>query len=139
MLYFPLSLMYWPYQTEFTFGCSQIIDCLQEFLYLTYSRCCPSASWCSLRACGIGLCSWTLSVLAFMFRCIQIHVAATVWVELALETSGTAIDVLSGYSRSYSFNTGRKSLNCKIMSKYMTMKFSYNTLVCMWWWAAILT
>jgi len=46
-----------------------------------------------------------------MFRWIQIQVAATTWVELALFQSGTMIDVLSGYSRSYNFNTGRKSLS----------------------------
>ena len=59
----------------------------------------------------MGLCSWALSVWAFLFKWIQIHVAATVWVDEALVMSGRATVELSGYNRSYRRNTGRKSLN----------------------------
>lgn len=73
---------------------------------MTYSQ-------CSCRACGVGRGGLMVSVWAFLLRWIQIQVAATPWVDWALVTSGIGIIPLSGYSRSYSFITGRNSFSCQ--------------------------
>lgn len=79
---------------------------LQLSVIMTYSQ-------CSCRACGVGRGGLMVSVWAFLLRWIQIQVAATPWVDWALVTSGIGIIPLSGYSRSYSFITGRNSFSCQ--------------------------